>query len=216
MSFAPSALVLAMARAAGHRVELADVRLELIPPGPDDAPTWTSAAFLRQARGDRAEAARRAAAVPPQPGDAVAHVRTDGLVAVRLRPGIRAWPSADWAQGLPAPRVAPGGPRSLENPWYRAQLAYARLTRALARQAPPRPSPGVIGLLPDAVRVAERAALEAKPHHLVDWIARAGAAVVTWAQDDDTPAHDPDPVGALRDALASALRAAGLDPTERL
>lgn len=118
---------------------------------------------------------------------------------------------------MPGPRR-----RSLDDPAYVAVLAHARLCRPLLAVAEgaslpayaPIPHP-VLVLLADAHRVAARLRGEHRPHHLVDWIAATGSAVVTWTQDADLRRHDPRLVTAARATLASALRAAGLPPSER-
>lgn len=217
MSWSPAGVVVAAAQAAGLSVDAAEVRLELLPAPLSEPPTWVSAVFLRAARGDRAAAAGLATrAAASAPDAVVASAADDGLFRLRPGVGVPLAPEPGWAEALsPRPQAPRGSARTLENPWYRAQLAHARLSRRGATTAPAQIPAGLAGLLPDAVRVGERVRLEGRPHHLVDWIARTGAAVVTWSEDCDPRDADPQVVTGLRDALASALRAVGLHPVER-
>ncbi|AKT52383.1 hypothetical protein [Arsenicicoccus sp. oral taxon 190] len=78
------------------------------------------------------------------------------------------------------------------------------------------PSHEVLVAGADALRVADRLGAGGRPHHLTDWLARTGEAVVSWTREPRPERPDPTLVAALRDALASALRATGTTPIERL
>ncbi|WP_409485143.1 hypothetical protein [Arsenicicoccus dermatophilus] len=200
------------------------------PPAPGD---WVTSAAVRLARGgpQAAElAGRLAVALDSRPG-VTAHARPPGLVTLTVHDEVLAamatalpgtWAQDACVRGGCAPVVPGPRRRSRDDPAYAAVLAHARLCRPLVPGDEGASIPAydpvphqVLVLLADAHRVAARLRGEHRPHHLVDWLAATGSAVVTWTQDADLCRHDPRLVIAARATLASALRAAGLPPSER-